>query len=39
MSEPEFGNEVACDNCGDEWSDTYTDGLCQECHALWLEMD
>jgi hypothetical protein len=28
---PEYGNEVACSNCGDEWADTYTDGLCGEC--------
>lgn len=27
---PEFGNEQACTNCGDEWS-ALIEGLCQEC--------
>lgn len=30
-TEPEYGNDVACSNCGDEWAKTYTDGLCEEC--------
>jgi hypothetical protein len=32
----EYGNEMACDNCGNEWSEFFTqDGrtnLCQDCH-------
>jgi uncharacterized CHY-type Zn-finger protein len=28
----EYGNEKACSNCGNEWSDKYDeDGLCDEC--------
>lgn len=33
---PEYGNDVACDNCGNEWGEMFDhDGLstlCQECH-------
>lgn len=36
MFAPEFGNEIACDNCGDEWSASYTNGLCEECYSAWL---
>lgn len=33
-NETEYGNEVACSNCGDEWAKTYTDGLCEECYEI-----
>jgi len=40
MSEgkPEYGNETACDNCGDEWSHLTFVGTslyCQECLREW----
>jgi hypothetical protein len=28
---PQFGNETACDNCGDEWVTLNDDELCPEC--------
>lgn len=31
--EPEYGNEQACRNCGDEWDDL-TDGYCHECAEI-----
>lgn len=27
----QYGNEVACDNCEDEWSELDDDLLCPEC--------
>lgn len=33
-----FGNEVACDNCGNEWGTLVPNGrlfLCEECDADW----
>lgn len=27
----EFGNETACDNCGDEWAELDDHNLCPEC--------
>jgi hypothetical protein len=36
-TEPEYGNDVACSNCGDEWAKTYTDGLCEECCGACLD--
>lgn len=34
MSLPEFGNESACDNCGDEWAELDTHRLCPECAMI-----
>jgi hypothetical protein len=30
---PEYGNDEACKNCGDEWSEL-VDGYCPECDAI-----
>ncbi len=29
--EPEYGNETACANCGDEWATLDERGHCPEC--------
>ena len=31
MTQPEFGNETACANCGDEWSPLSKQDYCPEC--------
>lgn len=32
--EPEYGNDQACSNCGDEWSTNYDEtGLCDDCQT------
>lgn len=31
IDKPEFGNEQACGNCGDEWEDLSPNGYCDEC--------
>lgn len=35
----EFGNDKACDNCGDEWAPLDDKGLCPDCRAVWEEQD
>lgn len=37
MSAPEFGNDTACTNCGDEWSGLDDKGLCPDCREVWEE--
>lgn len=32
---PEYGNDTACDNCGDEWSELNDNGHCDECAVSW----
>lgn len=37
--EPEYGNDEACSNCGDEWSPlTMESGvlLCEDCYSEWV---
>ena len=36
---PEFGNETACDNCGDEWANLDHDELCPECAEVKAKAD
>lgn len=31
VSHAQYGNDVACDNCGDEWSELDDDELCPDC--------
>jgi len=33
MTTPEFGNDVACANCGDEWA-PLSNNLCAECSEV-----
>lgn len=30
----EYGNDSACDNCGDEWAELDDEGLCPECAEM-----
>jgi len=39
MSLPEFGNESACDNCGDEWAELDARRLCPECAMIKDQID
>lgn len=34
---PEYGNETACSNCGDEWSELDENGHCDECAEAYAE--
>jgi predicted amidophosphoribosyltransferase len=34
---PDFGNETACANCGDEWTRLDEMGLCPDCREVWEE--
>lgn len=36
---PEFGNDTACDNCGDEWSVLDENNLCDECAQVMKDAD
>lgn len=29
-----YGNDAACGNCGDEWSQLDARGLCEECSSV-----
>jgi len=34
FAKPEYGNDQACSNCGDEWSTNYDEtGLCDDCQT------
>lgn len=35
----EYGNETACDNCGDEWSLLDSNRLCDECAEVLRKAD
>lgn len=36
----DYGNEVKCSNCGDEWAEEYRDDsgqiLCGTCYLIWM---
>lgn len=35
--EPEYGNDTACSNCGDEWAELSERGYCPECQEIFDE--
>ena len=37
-TEGDFGNDTACDNCGDEWVGLDDKGLCPDCREVWEEI-
>lgn len=39
MNTPEYGNDTACSNCGDEWDELDDSQLCSECAEVLRKAD